>query len=553
MKIMNRSRQSMINILFAILSLTLSCKKGSSSSSFPPANPCLVNGIDTCQQKAALQVNLSNTHQTIHSFGASDSWSAKFAGNWANLSKKNQIADYLFSMDLDSGGNPKGIGLSLWRFNIGAGSYEQGDSSGIADDYRREECFQNPDGTYNWNKQQGQQWFLNAAKQRGVKYLLGFAASPPVSMTTNGKAYGTGTPQFNLSAARFQNYADFLVQVCKHFQSTSTPLDYLSPVNEPQWNWGASNNQEGTAASNTDIATLLKVLGPDLQTNGVNTHVVTGEAGQVTFLNTATTDNRGDQVNQWFNPSSSNYIGNIPNVDNTISYHSYFTTCPESTLVQDRQAVHTSAVNTSSTLQLWETEFGILGDICGTLNGYPRNTNIDYGLYVAKVVHNDLAIAGTSSWQWWLGINPYNYSDGLVYINGPSGTMDPQLSKTDGLVSDSKQLWCLGNYSRFIRPGMVRVDAVLGNQTDPVYAAGSIMTSAYIDPVGKTLVVVIVNIQSTASVISLGGLGGSASLTGSNFTAYVTSSSKNLQKSTMAADNIQLDPRSVTTLVANYH
>ncbi|MBN9384588.1 MAG: hypothetical protein J0H74_27790 [Chitinophagaceae bacterium] len=545
---MNRHRQSMVHILFVILSLAFSCKKG--PSSFPPTDACIVNGIDTCQKKAVLQVNLKGTHQTIHSFGASDAWSSKFVGSWADLSKKNQIADLLFSMDADVSGNPKGIGLSLWRFNIGAGSYEQGDASGIADEYRREECFQNPDGTYNWNKQQGQQWFMNAAKQRGVKYLLGFAASPPVYMTSNGKAYGTGTPQFSLSPSKFQDYADFLVQVCKHFQGTNTPLDYISPVNEPQWNWGSSNNQEGTAASNTDIADLVKVLGPGLKTNGVNTRVVVGEAGQVTFLNSATPDNRGDQINQWFKSSSSDYIGGVSNVDNTISYHSYFTTCPESKLVQDRQAANTSAANTNSALTLWMTEFGVLGDICGSLNGSPRNTNIDYGLYVAKVIHNDLAIAGASSWQWWLGINPYNYSDGLVYINTPSGAMDPKMSKTDGLVSDSKQLWCLGNYSRFVRPGMVRVDAALGSQTDPTYAASNIMVSAYVDAVGKTLVIVIVNTQSNASVISFGG---AASLTGSNFTAYVTSGTKNLQKSTMATDNIQLEPRSVTTLVANYH
>ncbi len=132
------------------------------------------------------------------------------------------------------------------------------------------------------------------------------------------------------------------------------PPDYLSPINEPQWNWGASNNQEGTAASNTDMANLVKTLGPDLQTNGVNTHVVTGEAGQITFLNTPTTDNRGDQINQWFNPADSNYIGGIPNVDNTISYHSYFTTCPDNTLVSDRQAVATIASNSS--IKLWMTE-----------------------------------------------------------------------------------------------------------------------------------------------------------------------------------------------------
>lgn len=545
----------MLNILFGILTLILGCKP--SSSSFPPTTTC-----DTCNavQTTTLQVNLAATHQTIHSFGASDAWSTKFVGNWTDLAKKNQIADYLFSMDVDAGGNPKGIGLSLWRFNIGAGSYEQSDSSGIADDYRREECFQNPDGTYDWSKESGNQWFLDAAKQRGVKYLLGFACSPPVYMTINGKAYGTGTAQFNLAPSNFKSYADFLVAVCQHFQSAGTPLDYVSPVNEPQWNWGVSNNQEGTAASNTDIANLVKILGPDLQAAGVNTHVVTGEAGQITFLNTATNDNRGDQINQWFNPTNSNYIGGIGNVDNTISYHSYFTTCPDNTLVQDRQAVAAAAANLGSTahnggtstgggLNLWMTEFGVLSSICGTLNGYPRNTNIDYGLYVAKVIHNDLAVAGASSWQWWLGVNPYNYSDGLVYINAPNGAMDPSLSKTDGLVSDSKQLWCLGNFSRFVRPGMVRVDAVLGGNTDPVNAAGGIMVSAYTDPVAKTVVIVLINTETTGATLSLSGI----TPTSSNLTAYTTSAGQNLQKSTMAANNIQLEPRSVTTLMANYH
>jgi O-glycosyl hydrolase len=544
----------MVKNLFWVLTLSMGCNKGPSASSFPPPNSCLFNGVDTCQQKATLQVDLTKTHQTIHSFGASDAWSAKFVGNWANLAKKNQIADYLFSMDVDSGGNPKGIGLSLWRFNIGAGSYEQGDSSGIADEYRREECFQNPDGTYNWNKQQGQQWFLTAAKQRGVKYLLGFACSPPVYMTANGKAYGSGSAAFNLGTSRFADYADFLVQVCKHFQGTGTPLDYVSPINEPQWNWGRSNNQEGTAASNTDIASLVKLLGPDLQANGVTTRVVAGEAAEITFLNTATPDNRGDQISQWFGSSSgSNYIGGVPNVDNTVSYHSYYTTCPDTTLVRNRQAAASAAQHAGGALSLWMTEFGILGDICGGLNGYPRNTGIDYGLYVAKVIHNDLAVANVSSWQWWLGINPYNYSDGLVYINSPSGAMDPTQSKTDGLVADSKQLWCFGNYSRFVRPGMVRVDAVLNNQTDPVFAAGDIMTSAYVDVNAKTLVIVIVNTRAASAVVSLGGIGGSASLTGSNLTAYVTSGSKSLTRSTMAATNIQLDARSVTTLIANYH
>ena len=41
---------------------------------------------------------------------------------------------------------PKGIGLSLWRFNVGAGSAEQGEASQIASPWMRTECFLQADG-----------------------------------------------------------------------------------------------------------------------------------------------------------------------------------------------------------------------------------------------------------------------------------------------------------------------------------------------------------------------------------------------------------------------
>src|SRR5688572_30506992 len=77
---------------------------------------------------AELSVNLDMNLQTMESFGASDAWQGNFIGkNWP-LDKRNKMADLLFSRELDAEGNPKGIGLSLWRFNLGAGSTEQGDA-----------------------------------------------------------------------------------------------------------------------------------------------------------------------------------------------------------------------------------------------------------------------------------------------------------------------------------------------------------------------------------------------------------------------------------------
>ena len=551
---MNQNKSMMYSALLIIFQLVVmtSCKKPSDNTTQPPppTNSCIYLGADTCLQKTKtiITVNLNDVKQTIHSFGASDGWTCKFIGKWTNEAKKNQIADYLFSTDTLSDGTPKGIGLSLWRFNIGGGSYEQGTNSNISDEWRREECFLNADGTYDWNKQQGQQWFLNAAKQRGVKYSLGFSLTPPVSMTSNGKAYNSsGGTAMNIQTGKMDAYADFLAQTTKHFQ-----FDYLSPVNEPQWSWGTATGagQEGTQATNAEIATLVKSISPKLA--GTSSKVIVGEAGRWEYLYTNNSDSRGDQINQFFSSSSSNYIGNLGDVEHAISSHSYFTTCPNDNLINVRKSVVNKINQVDASLQTWQTEFGILGDICGQYNGSPRNTSIDYGLYVAKVIHHDLTIANVSSWQWWLAVSPYNYSDALVYINDPSGQINVSNCKQDGMVLDSKQLWCLGNYSRFIRPGMKRVSAGVQGVTDPLVAAGSLMVSAYKDENSKKIVIVMINPESTDQQVQLAGQGSALSLVGNTVSVYTTDFSNNLKKSLSVSSNVSIHGRSVITLVGTY-
>jgi O-glycosyl hydrolase len=495
-------------------------------------------GIET------LSIDIEKEFQTIHSFGASDCWSAKFAGKWQDQTKKNIIADLLFSTDVLADGSPKGIGLSLWRFNIGAGSFEQGDASGIKDEYRREECFLNADGKYDWNKQAGAQWFLHAAKKRGVKYLLGFTNSAPVQFTQNNLASGLANTNLSLKEDKYDAFAAFLSQVCKHFNAAGTPFDYISPVNEPQWKWGEHPNQEGSGATNEQISRLIKTLGSKLQADGIKTKITAAEAGQISYLYNGDTNHTGNQVEDFFNPSSINYIGKTPNTEKLISYHSYFSTCPDTMLVKFRQSLNEKRQSIDPSLQLWQSEFGVLGSICGMLNGGPRNTGIDYGLYVAKVMHADLVIAGVSSFQWWLAINPYNYSDGLVFINAPDGSINPSHSKQDGLVSSSKQLWCFGNYSRFIRPGMKRIAASFSGPED-------CFVSAYKNADTKQIVTVIIN--AAANEVKM-RLQTSIQLHNKKIESYTTSATQNMRKAIVAdADNIVLQSMSVTTLVSSYN
>src|SRR5690606_1413546 len=121
-------------LLVAVFFLSYGCQKNEASE----------------EKSIVFEINSAAPQQVIHNFGASDAWSCQFVGrNWP-LEKRDQIADLLFSREFDQDGNPKGIGLTLWRFNIGAGSAGQGAASDIGDEWRRAESFLASDGTYDW-------------------------------------------------------------------------------------------------------------------------------------------------------------------------------------------------------------------------------------------------------------------------------------------------------------------------------------------------------------------------------------------------------------------
>ena len=122
--------------------------------------------------------------------------------------------------------------------------------------------FLNADGTYDWTKQEGQVWFAQAAKARGVDKLLLFSNSPSVYHTKNGKAYALdGIP--NLEESNFENFAKYLASIIEGINGLGLSVDYISPVNEPQWDWSEKDNgkasQEGTPFFNDDIAKITKI------------------------------------------------------------------------------------------------------------------------------------------------------------------------------------------------------------------------------------------------------------------------------------------------------
>ena len=529
-------------LLFAS-SLVVSCESENNESSNLEATTTELN------------VNLDMNLQTMESFGASDAWQCNFIGkNWP-ADKKNQIADLLFSKELDTEGNPKGIGLSLWRFNLGSGSAEQGGASDIGDEWRRTECFTTDGVSYDMTKQAGQVWFMKAAKERGAEKLLAFTNSAPVYLTQNGKAHASIKEYYNLKEGKMPDLADFWVTSLDKLKTVhGLTIDYVSPFNEPQYEWDGSG-QEGSPATNMNIYSFVNVLSPKLQSKGLSSQIVVGEGGsyEPLYKTIAGKENRSNQIDYFFGVNSSKNIAGLSNVKKTISAHSYWQAWPLNELITSRQSAAVRAQSIGG-LSLWSSEYCVL-ESPGTAElpggaGPGRDLGMPLALWTARIISTDIAIGGVTSWQWWTAISRGDYKDGLIHVdNGSSnGAGDSDYCKNDGFIRDSKTLWALGNFSFFVKPGMVRVAIP---DLDNAAATTDVMLTAYKDVAGKKLVIVAVNISKSAKTYKLNLSG--AALVDNKFTPYTTSETLSLKKGTaVEASNFEIPARSVVTYVGTY-
>lgn len=504
---------------------------------------------------AELKINLDANLQTMESFGASDAWQCNFIGkNWPS-DKRNKIADLLFSKEVDADGNPKGIGLSLWRFNLGAGSAEQGDASDITDEWRRTECFTTDGVNYNMNKQAGQVWFMKAAKERGVEKLLAFANSAPVYLTQNGKAHATIKEFYNLKDGKMPDLADFWVNSLDKLKTEhGLTIDYVSPFNEPQYEWDGTS-QEGSPATNANIYSFVNTLSPKLQSKGLEAQIVVGEAGayEPLYKTVSGKESRSNQVDYFFGANSTKKISGLSNVKKTISAHSYWQAWPLNEMVSSRQLA-ASRVQAAGNISLWSSEYCVL-ESPGTFElpggaGAGRDLGMSLALWTARIINTDIAVGGVTSWQWWTAISRGDYKDGLIHVDdgASNGAGNADYCKNDGYIRDSKTLWALGNFSFFVKPGMVRVQIP---SVDNATSVNDVMVTAYKDAANKKLVVVAVNISKSAKAYKLNLAGGA--LVDGKLTPYTTSETLSLKKGTAVdATSFEIPARAVVTYVGTY-
>ncbi len=520
--------------VFTISSLLLSCTAMAQTG---PGKPLTIT------------IDAKNTAQTIHNIGASGCWFSEGIGKYWPVAKREKMAELLFSKERDGQGNPKGIGLSAWRFNIGGGTAEQGDSSGIKDFRKRVECFLAPDGTYDWNKQAGYQWFLRKAKAYGVENLIAFSNTPPVQFTKNGRGFKTEKDyKTNLKPEKYDAYADFLTEVVKHFDKEGLHFTYLSPVNEPQWDWSnkpGQASQEGSPWSNEDIFKVTKAVDASLESKNLNTQILTPEAAMLTYLYEGKSRS-SKQIQHFFADTSANSLKKLKHVPNFIAGHSYFTDSGDSSIVSVRKKLADTTQKYG--IEYWQSEYSMLGD--GYKEGSKeKRSQIDCALFLAKIINQDITVGNAAAWQLWNSWEPGSAEfDTRYYLIAlkPANT-----TYTDGDFTVTKNLWAMGNYSLFVRPGMKRVNIGRDDNLSPEKIAQDVMLAAFTGGKDK-LVMVALNYTNEARTISpqfknLKSV--------KKYRTYITSAGANDNLRPSAEQKldgvINLQPRSVTTIVFN--
>ncbi|HXM94124.1 MAG TPA: glycoside hydrolase [Candidatus Dormibacteraeota bacterium] len=310
---------------------------------------------------------------------------------------------------------------------------------------------------------------MQKAVARGAK-AWATAWSPPASMKSNGSVNNGGT----LLAGSYQTYANYQKAYIQNVQSQcGVTLYAISVQNEPDY---ATTYESAIWTGQNFHDYILNNLGPTLAAAGLATKIIMPEysswnwsLADVTMKDAAA-------------------VAYVP----IVATHGYGGS-PQPYALGQGLGKH-----------LWETEVSDFGK---------PDASIVSGLTYAIEIHNTMTIANGNAWHyWWL-------------IDGANNPDNEGLTLQDG-VTVTKRLYTIGNFSKFIRPGWVRI----GGTANPV---GGVYVSAYKDLSSGTFAIVAINQNGTAVPLNFVLNGFPAA----SVTPWVTSASLDLaQQPSISAD-----------------
>ena len=380
--------------------------------------------------KLKLNINEEKRYQTIEGFGASGAWWAQIVGNWTHedpISGKpvrDRISELLFS-------KTEGIGLGIYRYNIGGGSKHSGRGT-FSEPARATECFETAPGEYDWSRDAAAVYMMRRAVSDGANEVIFFVNSPIERLTNNHKTHLDKHQIFreNIKKKNYPAFAKYCADIAEHFIGEGIPVKYISPVNEPFWVW--NGGQEGCHYRPSSCRKVLRAFVKELDSRKALDCVrLSGcENGDI----------------RWFNKSYSRAVLGDPLVRTrlgALDIHSYCLHMPipffnnrMSFLKRFAKWMSKNYPDVPVNMSEWTHMQG------------GRDKGMDSALVTANVMYEDLSVLNVISWQHWIAVSEVNYCDGLIYINLDDKTFEM-----------TKRYYVTGNFSKYVPAGSVRVDA----------------------------------------------------------------------------------------------
>jgi len=407
---------------------------------------------------STVTVDGATKYQTIDGFGVSEAFGQANSIRNAPSATRQQALDLLFNTS-------SGAGFSILRSLIPS-------DSGSIEPNRPSSPSATPSYVWSGNdaQDQGQLWLAKQAKSSyGVKTFYNDAWSAPGYMKTNGSESNggslCGTPGASCSSGDWrQAYANYLVQHAKYWSAAGVTPYAVGFVNEPT----LTTSYSSMLVNSSQAASFLSVFGPAMSASGLSTKVACCDTLGFNLLPAYVSAAGSSAAGLWTSHGYSNG--------------------PSSPVSAGGRSV-------------WESEWGVNGS---TWTNVWDTTGEASGITWAQRLHTAMTGANLQAFLYWWGVSSTNHDSSLIGLNG--STLTP-----------SKRYYAMANYSRYIRPGAVRIGA---SSPD-----GNLKTSAYRNADGS---VVIVALNTASSSTSTSFAVSNTGLSNGTVAAYVTNGSASM-------------------------
>jgi glucosylceramidase len=390
----------------------------------PQAGATFNSGGGSASQTIA--VNPSTTYQSMTGFGASFTDSSAWLV--ASSPLRNQIMTKLFDPT-------SGIGLDFLRQPIGASDFSRSLFS-----YDDMPAGQTDPTLANFSVAHDNAYILPVLQQalstNPSLTIMATPWSPPGWMKTSGSMIG-GTLN---SGADYQAFASYLTKFVQAYDAAGVPISLITPQNEPEF---SPSNYPGSTLTASQEATLIDDLGPDLQKAGLSTKIIAYDHNwnDTTFPETVLGDSTAGQYTAgvaWHcyagDPSAQTTVHNAYPGKGT-----YFTECS------------------------------------GTQSANPANTFADSLDWQTE----NLIIGATRNWAktvatWNMALDP----SGGPSMNCTTCTGVVTVNNSAGTATYNAEYYVLGQASKFVKPGAVRIDS-------NTFGSGNLEDVAFQNPDGS--------------------------------------------------------------------